>query len=105
MTKKGMRGLACPRCSAGQRSSKSRRQTEGDATLRVSKAGAVVGWVNGRGYDHCLAQLARIDGYTVWLGAQFAKIAATKEAVAAKLATFTDVELAAVRLSRKNGKK
>src|SRR5262249_38648216 len=52
----------------------------------VSKAGAVVGWVLGRGYDHALATVARIDGYTVSTGVKQAPV--TKEAVAAKLADF-----------------
>jgi hypothetical protein len=78
---------------------------KGMRPFEVSKAGVVVGWVNGRGYDHCLAQLARLDGYTVSTGVKQAPV--TKEAVAAKLATFTDAELAAMGLTRKpqRGKK
>jgi hypothetical protein len=53
----------------------------------------------GRGYDPCLAALARRDGYTVSTGSKTAPV--TKEAVAAKLAEFTDEDLAALGLSRK----
>src|SRR5436305_10513072 len=66
--------------------------------FEVSKAGAAVGFMLGRGYDPCLAALARKDGYTVSLGNS---APVTKEAVAAKLAEFTDDELAAMGLSRK----
>jgi hypothetical protein len=66
--------------------------------FEVAKAGAVVGFMLGRGYDPCLAALARKDGYTVSLGKS---APVTKEAVAAKLAEFTDDELAAMGLSRK----
>jgi hypothetical protein len=67
--------------------------------MEVSKAGTVVGWVLARGYDHALATVARIDGYTVSTGVKQAPV--TKETVAAKLAEFTDDELAAMGLSRK----
>jgi hypothetical protein len=72
---------------------------KGMRPFEVSKAGTVVGWINGRGYDHCLAQLARLDGYSVSLGGRTAPV--TKETVAAKLAEFSDDELAALGLSRK----
>jgi hypothetical protein len=67
--------------------------------FKVFKAGVSVGWVLARGYDHGLATLARIDGYSLSTGTRTAPV--TKEAVAAKLATFTDDELAAMGLSRK----
>jgi hypothetical protein len=67
--------------------------------FEVSKAGATVGFIWARGYDHALAVVARIDGYAVSLGGKTAPV--TKEAVAAKLAEFTDEELAAMGLSRK----
>jgi hypothetical protein len=67
--------------------------------FEVSKGGAVVGWVLGRGYDHALAMVARLGGYTVSLGGNTQPV--TKEAVAAKLTEFTDDELAAMGLSRK----
>ena len=60
----------------------------------------MVGFMLGRGYDPCLAALARRDGYSVSSG----HAPVTKEAVAAKLATFTDDELAAMGLSRKSAK-
>jgi hypothetical protein len=53
-------------------------------------------WANG--YDNSLSIAARIDGYTATTG-QTAPV--TKEAVAAKLAAFSDEELAALGLSRK----
>jgi hypothetical protein len=71
--------------------------------FEVSKAGTAVGWVLARGYDHGLAMVARLEGYTVSLGNKSAPV--TKEAVAAKLAEFTDDELAAMGLSRKKGGK
>jgi hypothetical protein len=70
--------------------------------FEVFKAGVSVGWVLARGYDHGLATLARIDGYSLSTGKATAPV--TKEAVAAKLASFTDEELAAMGLSRKPAK-
>src|SRR4051794_34042919 len=58
--------------------------------FEVCKAGVSVGWVLARGYDHGLATVARIDGYTVSTGGTTAPV--TKEVVAAKLATFSDDE-------------
>jgi hypothetical protein len=69
----------------------------------VFKHGAAVGWMLGRGYDPCLAALARKDGYTVSTGKATAPV--TKEAVTAKLADFTDDELLALGLRRKQGRK
>lgn len=66
--------------------------------FEVSKAGAMVGFMLGRGYDPCLAALARRDGYLVSTGNS---APVTKETVAAKLAEFSDDELAAIGLSRK----
>src|SRR5262245_29912989 len=66
--------------------------------FEVAKDGAVVGWMLGRGYDPCLAALARRDGYSVSTGNTKE---VTKEAVAAKLAEFTDEELKALGLQRK----
>ena len=66
--------------------------------FEVSKSGAAVGFMLGRGYDPCLAVLARKDGYTVSTGHS---APVTKEAVAAKLAEFTDDELTALGLTRK----
>src|SRR5690349_4512091 len=65
--------------------------------------GTSKGWILARGYDNALATLARIDGYTVSTGKATAPV--TKEAVAAKLATFSDDELAALGLTRKKAKK
>jgi hypothetical protein len=58
------------------------------------------GWF--RRYDHALACTARRDGYTVSTGTQKE---VTKEAVAAKLSTFTDDDLADLGLTRKKGGK
>ena len=69
--------------------------------FEVSKAGATVGYLWARGYDHGLACAARLDGYSVSLGNS---APVTKEAVAAKLAQFSDEELAALGLSRKSQK-
>jgi hypothetical protein len=57
------------------------------------------GWF--RGYDHALASMARRDGYTVSTGTTKE---VSKEAVAAKLATFSDDELQALGLTRKPAK-
>jgi hypothetical protein len=56
----------------------------------------------GRGYDHSLSVVARHLGYSVSLGSKTAPV--TVEA-AAKLATLSDEELAALGLQRKKGKK
>jgi hypothetical protein len=72
--------------------------TKNHKPFEVNKAGTVVGWLWARGYDNALALVARLDGYSASLGNS---PAVTKEAVAAKLATFTDDELAAMGLSRK----
>src|SRR5438128_37447 len=61
--------------------------------FEVSKAGAMVGFMLGRGYDPCLAALARKDGYTVSTGNS---APVTKETIAARLADFSDDELAAM---------
>ncbi len=68
----------------------------------VAKAGATVGFIWARGYDNALACVARLEGFTVSLGNKTAPV--TKDAVAAKLAEFTDDELAAMGLSRKPAK-
>ncbi len=58
------------------------------------------GRVLGRGYDHALAVVARIDGYSVSLGGKEVTVEA-----AAKLAVLSEDELAALGLRRKKGKK
>jgi hypothetical protein len=78
---------------------KSADAPKGLKPMEVRKGGAVLGWINARGYDHGLAIVARIDGYSLSTGKAMAPM--TKEAVAAKLATFTDDELAAMGLARK----
>jgi hypothetical protein len=66
--------------------------------FEVLQNGTSKGWVLARGYDNGLAILARIDGYSLSTG-KAAPV--TKEAVAAKLAEFSDDELASMGLSRK----
>ena len=67
--------------------------------FEVFKAGVSVGWVLARGYDHGLSIIARTEGFAVSTGVKAASV--TKEAVAAKLAEFTDDELKALGLTRK----
>ena len=57
----------------------------------VSKSGAAVGFMWGRGYADTLADIARRDGYTVSLGNSKP---VTKEAVAGALAAMTDADRA-----------
>src|SRR5436853_6645870 len=66
--------------------------------FEVLQNGTSKGWVLARGYDNALSIIARLDGYTVSTGSS---PVVTREAVAAKLATFTDDELAAMGLSRR----
>jgi hypothetical protein len=65
--------------------------------------GDTIRWMWAVGSYNALAQTARADGYTSGLAGKETTV--TKEAVAAKLATFTDDELAALGLSRKKGGK
>jgi hypothetical protein len=67
--------------------------------FEISKNGAAVGWLWARGYYQASELVARRDGYTASLGGRRAPV--TKEAVAAKLAEFSDEELAALGLTRK----
>lgn len=55
--------------------------------------------------DMALANCAREDGYTARVAEPKGAGPLTKERVAAKLAEYTDEELAAMGLSRKKGKK
>jgi hypothetical protein len=73
--------------------------------FEVSKGGTVLGWCWARWTEHAIAVAARLDGYTASVGTKTAPV--TKETVAAKLATFSDEELAAMGLTRKpqKGKK
>jgi hypothetical protein len=50
------------------------------------------------GYVNAMDRIARIDGYTVSKGGKTKEV--TKDQVAARLAQFTDAELAAMGLSR-----
>lgn len=70
--------------------------------FQISKHGEVLGWVLAIGYDPAISRAAQLDGYEASLGARSAPI--TKEAVASKLAQFTDEELEALGLSRKPAK-
>src|SRR4051794_15055796 len=92
---------AAPRLYASKAEAESNKPADAPKSLKpfeVSKAGAVVGWVLARGYDNALSIVARLDGYSVSTGTS---AVVTKEVVAAKLAEFTDDELAAMGLSRK----
>jgi hypothetical protein len=78
------------------------KPTDAPKSLRpfeVLQHGTVKGWVLARGYDHGLAVVARIDGYSISTGKPVAPV--TKEVVASKLAEFSDDDLAALGLSRK----
>jgi hypothetical protein len=70
--------------------------------FEVAKDGAVLGFMLGRGYDPCLAALARRDGYSVSMGGKTPVV--TVEAAVAKLATLSDEELKALGLQRKKGR-
>jgi hypothetical protein len=75
----------------------SAKPTEGKKRLfEVAKDGKSR-WLWANGYDHALATAARADGYSVGTGNTKE---VTKEAVAARLAQFTDDELAAMGLTR-----
>lgn len=74
---------------------------KGTRAYEATKAGTVLGWINARSYDAGLAALARKDGYSLSTGGK----EVTKETIAARLASFTDDELAAMGLTRKKGKK
>jgi len=70
--------------------------------FEVLQHGTSKGWVLARGYDNALSIIARLDGYSVSTGTKTQPI--TKEAVAAKLAEFSDDELKALGLTRKKGR-
>src|SRR5262245_7437969 len=79
------------------------KPAEGKKRLfEISKNGTAVGWLWANGYDNALAAAAKVDGYSVSTGNN---APVTKEAVASKLAEFSDAELAVLGLSRKKGKK
>jgi hypothetical protein len=61
------------------------------------------GWLYAVNHDLAIAHVARMDGYSASSGQRSAPV--TKEAVAAKLADFTDDELQALGLSRKPAKR
>ena len=88
----------------------SRNEADANKPEKASKAhrvfellrhGKSLGYVWARGYEMALGMAARRDGYTAT--AANAK-PVSKEAVAAKLAEFSDEELSALGLSR-SGKK
>jgi len=76
---------------------------KGMRPFEVGKGGVVLGWINARGYDHGLSQLAKRDGYSLSTGKATAPV--TKETIAARLGEFSDDELAAMGLTRKKSKK
>jgi hypothetical protein len=71
--------------------------TKNHKPYEVSKNGTVLGWLWARGYDHALALTARSEGYSASVG-NAAPV--TKEVVAAKLAEFSDADLADLGLKR-----
>ncbi len=78
------------------------RPTDASKALRpfeVLHNGTSKGWVLARGHGNAIEQVARLDGYSASTGKPAAVV--TKEAVAAKLAAFSDAELAALGLARK----
>jgi hypothetical protein len=66
--------------------------------FQISKGGQVLGWILAIGYDPAISRAAQLDGYSASSGKAPAVV--TKEAVAAKIASFTDDELAAMGLTR-----
>jgi hypothetical protein len=76
---------------------------KGMRAFECKKAGTVIGWLNGRGYDHCLSQLAKMDGYSVSTGNARAPI--TKEQAIAKVLGLSDDEFKSLLVQRKAAKK
>jgi hypothetical protein len=70
--------------------------------FEIHKDGVSQGWLLAIGYDPAISRAAQLDGYSASTG-KTAPV--TKEAVAAKLAEFSDDELAAMGLSRSKPKK
>jgi hypothetical protein len=71
--------------------------TKNSKVYEVAKGGAVLGYLWAQGYADCAQWAARTEGFKFSLGKTKE---VTKEAVVAKLATFSDDELAAMGLSR-----
>src|SRR3954447_9220250 len=69
--------------------------------FEITVKGEVKGWILAIGYDPAISRAAQLDGYMVSTGTKTQPV--TKEAVASKLAEFSDEELAAMGLSRKKG--
>jgi hypothetical protein len=59
----------------------------------------------GGGVNDAIIQAARVDGYTARMAEPKSGRPITKKRVAARLAEFSDEELAAMGLSRRKGKK
>ena len=70
--------------------------------FEITVKGEVKGWILAIGYDPAISRAAQLDGYTVSTGTKTQPV--TKEAVAAKLAEFSDDELLAMGLSRRKTK-
>jgi hypothetical protein len=73
--------------------------TKSHKPYEVSKGGAAVGWIWARGYDHGLAVVARIDGYSISTGKPVAVV--TKEVLQAKVMEMSDDEFKALVAARK----
>ncbi len=67
--------------------------------FEIAIKGEVKGWILAIGYDPAISRAAQLDGYSASTGTKAAPV--TKEAVAAKLAAFSDDELEALGLTRK----
>ena len=74
------------------------KATKHSKVYEVAKGGTVLGYLWAQGYADCAQWAARSEGYKFSLGKTKE---VTKEAVPAKLAQFTDDELAAMGLARK----
>jgi hypothetical protein len=65
--------------------------------FQISEGDQVLGWILAIGYDPAISRAAQLAGYSASTGKTKE---VTKDAVAAKLASFSDDELAAMGLSR-----
>jgi hypothetical protein len=94
---------AAPKVYPTKEEAEAARPADANKAVRafeVRHNGASKGWVLARGHGDALCIAAKLDGYAVSTGGAWGK-AVTKEAVAAKLAEFSDEELNSLGLSRK----
>ncbi len=66
----------------------------------ISKGDEELGWILAISYDSAISRAAAIEGYTATLGTPRGRQQVTPEVIKAKLATFSDEELAAMGLTR-----